>query len=389
MDLLYNTLLKNARTILYFPAYFLKNCHLTGGETTDRRKIGRTAVLAAGTVLGSWLFLRFLGPVLLPFGVGLAAASAVEPAVGQLRDRLRLPRWLAAGICVTVLYGAVALLLYVLCRVLCREAAGFARTLPALARSLEGPAQALEQRLLQLSGRFPDGVGLALREGIREFFRSGAGLAARAYEWVFDFASGLLRRIPDLALFLLTAVLSSFMLASELPRLRALWRKKAPEKWQSYVHKGLGRVKTTLGGWLKAQVKLMLICALVLTAGFLILGVDYPLLFGMVIALIDALPVLGTGMVLIPWGLWSFLQGNSFLGVGLLCLYGAAALTRTALEPRMVGKQIGLDPLVTLLALYAGYRIMGVGGMILFPLGALFLKQFWSHMEKKFDNPAD
>ena len=87
-------------------------------------------------MLGSWLFLRFLGPVLLPFGVGLAASSAVEPAVGQLRDRLRLPRWLAAGICVTVLYGAVALLLYVLCRVLCREAAGFARTLPALARSL-------------------------------------------------------------------------------------------------------------------------------------------------------------------------------------------------------------------------------------------------------------
>lgn len=389
MELLYNTLLKNARTILRFPAYFLKTCRWSGGASTDKRKIRRIAVIAAGAILGSWVFFRFLGPVLLPFGVGLAAATAVEPAVGQLQERLRLPRWLAVGICVTVLYGAVALLLYILCRVLCREAMGFARTLPALVRSLEKPAQSLEQRLLQISGRFPDGVGLALREGIREFFRSGAGLATRAYEWIFGFVSDLLRRIPDLALFLLTAVLSSFMLASELPRLRLLWQEKAPEKWKMDARKGLGRIKTTLGSWLKAQIKLMMICAMVLTAGFLILGVEYPLLFGMVIALIDALPVLGTGTVLIPWGLWSFLQGNSFLGVGLLCLYGAAALTRTALEPRMVGKQIGLDPLLTLLALYAGYRIMGVGGMILFPLGALFLKQFWIHMEKKIDNPPD
>ena len=127
----------------------------------------------------------------------------------------------------------------------------------------------------------------------------------------------------------------------------------------------------------------MTVTFLLLTAGLLVLQVDYPLLFGLAIALIDALPVFGSGTVLIPWGLMQFLRGKTFLGVGLLCLYGAAALTRTALEPRMLGKQMGLDPLLTLLALYAGYHFLGVLGMILFPIGALLAKQFWDHMEKK------
>ena len=123
-------------------------------------------------------------------------------------------------------------------------------------------------------------------------------------------------------------------------------------------------------------MKLMIVSALVLTVGFLILRVDYPLLFGLIIALIDALPALGTGLILIPWALFMYLQGNSFLGTGLLLLYGAAALLRTALEPRLLGKQMGLDPLLTLLALYGGYRLLGIPGMILFPIGAMMLKQF-------------
>lgn len=176
------------------------------------------------------------------------------------------------------------------------------------------------------------------------------------------------------------------MLSAELPQLRKLWQKKAPHLWQQRARSLLGRFRDTLGAWLKAQAKLMGISALVLTAGFLILQVDYPLLFGLVIALIDALPALGTGLILIPWGLFMFLQGNTYLGAGLIILYGTAALIRTALEPRLLGKQMGLDPLLTLLALYGGYRLFGIPGMILFPIGAIMVKQFWNHMENR---PAD
>lgn len=344
----------------------------------EKQNLWRKALTIAGTAAAAWGLLWLFGPVLLPFFLGLLIAKAAEPAMEALIQRFRLPRWLAAGLCVSLMYILLILLLTLLCQILCREAMGFARSLPTLAQSLAEPVQRLEQWLLRLVSRFPDGIGHALEEGVSEFFRSGAGLAGKLYNWLFSFASALLMQTPDIALFVLTAVLSSFMIASELPDLKAIWQKKVPTAWQTRLQTLLQRLKGTLGAWFRTQLKLMSITFLVLTAGFLILGIDYPLLFSLLIAVIDALPMLGSGVILIPWGLFQFLQGNTFLGAGLLCLYGAAALTRTALEPRMLGKQIGLDPLLTLLALYSGYHFLGITGMILFPVGAMLAKQFWS-----------
>ena len=255
-----------------------------------------------------------------------------------------------------------------------------------LAQSLTEPVERLREWLLGLTERFPEGIAGALREGVTDFFRSGAGIAGKVYEWAFDFASSVLKKVPDLALFLLTAVLSSFMLCAQRPRLIALWKQKAPPLWRQRLQRAGMRVKNTFGGWCRAQAKLMGVTFLVLTTGFLLLHVQYPLLFGLGISLVDALPVFGVGTVLIPWGLVMFAQGNTFLGTGLICLYGAAALLRTALEPRLLGKQIGMDPLLTLLVIYAGYRFFGVAGMLLFPLGAMLFKQFWGSAEKRIDN---
>lgn len=88
-------------------------------------------------------------------------------------------------------------------------------------------------------------------------------------------------------------------------------------------------------------------------------------------ALVDAVPVLGTGTVLLPWSLILFLQGDNARSIGLLGLYGVISLTRSVLEPKLVGRELGLDPLVTLFALYAGYKLWGIGGMILSPLLAV------------------
>lgn len=335
-------------------------------------------------LLAAWLTFRFLGPVLLPFGAGLLLALAAEPLVTRLQQQLRLPRWAAAGISITGLYLFLILLFALVCRLLWQELTAFVQSLPTLVSSVSGWMQLWQQRLLLLVQRFPDGIAQLLTQTITDTLQDSAGLAQKLYDWLFPLLSGLVKGIPDFLLFLLTAVLSSFMLAAELPKLRTLWQKKAPNTWQHRTQALLKRFKNTLGGWIKAQFKLMCISALVLTAGFLILKIDYPLLFGMVIALIDALPALGTGLILIPWAMFMYLQGNTFLGTGLLLLYGAAALIRTALEPRLLGKQMGLDPLLALLALYSGYRFLGIWGMILFPIGAIMVKQFWNHLE----NPA-
>lgn len=347
-----------------------------------KRKLWQQALTIAAAVGAVWLGLWLLGPVLAPFGLGLLLARAVSPAIDGLTGRGRLPRWLAAGLCVTGLYLLAAGSLWLLCRLLCRELFGLLQSLPGAAQALTGPVRRLEQWLLDAAARFPDGIGLALEQSVRDFFRSGAGLPEKLYQGLFTLASALLMGMPDILLFLITAILSSFMLAAQLPRLTGFWKKKAPALWQQRADELGQRLKRTLGGWVLTQLKLMGITALVLTVGFLVLQIEYPVVLGLVIAGIDALPVLGSGAILIPWGLLQFLRGQTLQAVGILILYGVSALLRTALEPRLLGKQMGLDPLLTLAALYAGYHFLGILGMLLFPIGAMLIKQFWTGGEE-------
>lgn len=331
--------------------------------------------------VGLWLFAAVLLPILLPFLIGLLLALLVERPLHALLRRTRLPRRLASFLCVLSVFAVLGVGLFFLLRTLFSEIMGFIRQLPTLAQEVAVPLARLESQLLELAGKLPDGIGTGLRSGIRNLFESGAGLGAKVYEWFFRFASGFLGKAPGILLFLVTTVLSSFMFSGELPALRAYLQQHLPDKWRTSLHRVLGHLKSSLGGWLRAQLKLMGILFLLITIGLMLLGTDYPFLFGLLIALVDALPVLGTGVILVPWSLLHFAQGNLHCGIGLLILYGVATLSRQALEPRLVGKQTGLPPLLTLLALYIGFRTVGVAGMILFPLGVIFLKQVWDHAD--------
>ena len=118
----------------------------------------------------------------------------------------------------------------------------------------------------------------------------------------------------------------------------------------------------------------MLLTWLTVSVGFWVLGIRGGFLWAMLVALVDAVPMLGTGLVLLPWALVSFLQGLQLRAVGLCVLVGVAAVLRTTLEPRLVGKQLGLDPLVTLVCLYVGYRLWGFLGLLFAPMlaGVIF-----------------
>ena len=322
------------------------------------RKIWKTVLIALGCALGAWAFGALLLPVLLPFFIGLAVSLLAEKPVRLLQTRAHVPRSLASGLCVLLLFGLLFGGLFFLCRLLCAEAADLARQLPRLAENLAPLFEKLKSRLLALAERLPDGLGTGLRAGVEEFFKTGAGFGTKLYETLFSWASGIIGRLPDAVLFAVTAILSSFMLSGELPAIRGWLRRTVRPAWLEKLQTLGGHVRTTLGGWLRAQLKLMGITFLILNAGLLLLRVRYPVLAALVITVVDALPVFGTGTILIPWALALFLQGETKTGIGLVILYGAAALSRQALEPRLVGKQVGLNPVLTLLALYTGYRLL-------------------------------
>ena len=158
-------------------------------------------------------------------------------------------------------------------------------------------------------------------------------------------------------------------------RLRTRLQSPPEGSWLARVLPRLRRIRHALWCWLKAQGKLSCISFLILLAGLLLLGIPWAPLWAFLIALVDAVPLLGTGTVLIPWALVSLLQARPVEALGLFAIYLTAALTRSVMEPRLVGKQLGLDPLITLGAIYAGYRFWGFGGILLAPILCVVVKE--------------
>lgn len=333
---------------------------------------------AAGAVLLAVAAGFLILPLLLPFLLAYGLALGAEPAVAALGRRTRLPRWFRSGLCVTGLFLALGAVLCFFGRILWEELLRLVRQLPLLLSQLQPALTALREGLEDLARRAPDTLSAPLIRWIDELFAGGAGLLESLYGFLSGLVSGIVTGAPRLLLSLVTTVIAAYMSSAALPGLKAWLRRRLPAAWQEWLRQLRTRGRAVLGGWLRAQLKLILLVFLLLTLGLWVLGVEFPLLFGGLIALLDALPVLGTGTVLIPWALLSFLQERSALGFGLLALYGLCSLSRSVLEPHLVGRQLGLPPLLTLMAFYIGFRLFGIAGMILLPLIVLLIKPFVS-----------
>jgi len=329
-------------------------------------------------ILGLWLGIRYLLPIAMPFLLAGLLALVAEPLVIFFQKKTGLPRAIATGIGMTMVLVLLVLSVMVLVALLLRELGLLAGVVPDLADTAVEGLSLLEGWLLGLVSRAPGNMGTMLQRSVEGFFSDGTALLDRITTWLLGLAGGIVKGLPDSALGLFTWLLASYMLSAKLPVLKGWVHRRLPPQWHEKYRPMLKRLKKALGGWLKAQAKLMAVTFIVLITGLFILQISYAPLWALVIAFVDALPVLGSGMVLVPWSIVCFLQGESVRGVGLLGIYAAACLLRSILEPRFVGKQLGLDPLVTLAAIYVGYRLLGLGGMILAPLVAVILTQVFT-----------
>lgn len=331
------------------------------------RKYIPAALIFAGIIL----FFRYLLPLLLPFVLGAALAFSAEPLVGFLCRRLRLKRPLATGIGISTAFSFLALVVMVLGAFVLRQIKNLAGFLPELESSLQLGIDTADRTLRNLTGKVPGELGVVLTRNVEGLISNGDGLISRATDFLLKLASGFLSHVPGSALAIATGIISSFMISTKLPAIRQRLRQFLSAEKMAPVVTGAARLKSALLGWLKAQAKLSAVTFVLMLLGFFLLRIPRAPLWAVAVALVDAFPILGTGTILIPWSLISFLQGDPVPAFGLLGLYAAAALIRSVLEPRFLGKHLGLDPLVTLVALYVGFRLWGILGMILAPMLAV------------------
>ena len=329
------------------------------------RKIG----MIAGVFFLAWGAFRYFLPIAAPFLLGWFFASAAEPVTRIFCRRGLLGRGIAAGVSVTLVLVFLAGAIWLLAALCYRELSAVASGMPEYAYLAEMGLERFRNWALALAERIPGGMGELLGRSLTGLFREGGMLLDRLTSGALTLAGAAAGKLPGGALMIGTAVISSYMIAARYPELKQ--RLFGSERFRYRWEPMLERLRRTVGLWLSAQLKLTSVTFGIAAAGFLLLRVEHWLLLTVVTALVDAVPLLGTGTVLIPMVLLALLKGEQVRAVGLLGLYVTAMLTRSALEPRLVGRELGLNPLVTLMALYAGFQIWGVPGMILSPILAV------------------
>lgn len=316
-----------------------------------------------------------LGPWLAPFLLAFALAAALEPAVALLERKAHLPRRWAALVCAlllaAVLLGGTALL----ARRLWLEAGVLLERLPALLGRLSGMGGTLDRLAYRLTVAAPPGAKALLTSLFTAAQAQLTSLAGDLSSWIGRWCAGLLTALPGAGLFLFTALLATYFFSAGRPEVLAFLRRQIPVRFLPRLDALWVQLKSALGGWLRAQAILMGLTFGVLSLGLLVMRVELAILIAAGVALLDALPVFGTGTVLLPWAVVSALGGNLGRAAALLCLYGAVWMLRSLLEPKLVADRVGLHPLAALIAMYGGFTLFSVAGMILAPIAAVVLKQ--------------
>ncbi len=346
-----------------------------------KNREGKMLFVLLAIFAAAWIVFHFLMPLFLPFLLGWILASLAQPQIRFLQARLHCPRNLASAVTISCGLVLLAMVVMLIAGFGYREASVLVHRLPQVAEQFSEKAEQLQSWAMNLARQAPVGLSKPLQHLLLEIFTSGNILLQKVTGMVLSLAGRAVGGISGGAFLLGTAVISSFMISAQYPQLHrriaaaGIWRDQLEPLWR--------RICAALGNWLRAQIKLSGVTFGIILGGFLILRVDQPILWAAVTAIVDAVPMLGTGTVLIPMAVISLIWGDKIRGIGLAALYMTALATRSTLEPRMVGRQLGLNPLITLLALYVGFRIWGIGGMILAPILAVLAFQLTAAGESK------
>ena len=343
-------------------------------EESRGRQRARRLIRAAALLLGLWLAVKYLLGPALPFLLSLALAKLLEPAVERLSRRLGLRRGFVSAVCCLAVTGALLAAAALASGRLLRELGAFARALPGMLAGSGGLLSRLRGMVTRYIVAAPPEVQDALNAAVSGLTRRLGQVPGELMGRVMSLAPELLSHAPAIALSVVTFFISLFFISASYPRITAFLARQVPPDKRGAVREIRSGVADVLGKWLRAEC---LLCALTfaeLCAAFLLLRIDYAVLLALVTALIDMLPVLGTGTVLIPWAAAKLILGDPLRAALLMVTYGVVTLVRSIAEPKLVGGQVGLPAAATLAAMYAGFRTVGVAGMVIFPLALMALK---------------
>mgnify|MGYP004545808739 FL=1 len=326
------------------------------------------------------LFLAFkLSVFYMPFLIAFIISLIIEPAIRLLMRKMKLTRKLSSIIIFIIvsviiigslIWGTISLI---------SEASNL----------LSGLNEYVEKAYIlfqNFTNRF-DFNKIHLPNEIKNIIQNSTnGLLNTASNWIRNALTGLLNvvtSIPTIAIYFVVTIMALYLICVDKVYILDQIEHHFPKKWVFKVGNHVRDLIKTLGGYLKAEATLILVSFIISLIGLYILkfaqfNIEFPLLMALFIGFVDALPILGSGTVMVPWAIISALNGDLKLGLAIIILFIIMSVIRQFLEPKLVSKHIGTHPIFTLIAMYTGFKFIGVIGMLVGPIILIIIKNVFA-----------
>ena len=321
------------------------------------------------------LCLKYVLPFLLPFVVAFLIAALLNRPIMFLAEKLNGKRVVPAILMTLLFYVAAAALFSLLGLRVFMFVWETVRALPQLYRNTLEPAlETMFSSLEVYLDELDPAVVTALMDNMNSALGSLGSFVTNASVRIISYISGIAAAVPGSFLNVIITIIVTFFLAIDYPKVTGFILRQLPEKADFYIGEVRDYVGGTLLKCLASYALILCITFLEISVGLTVLRVPNAILIALCIAVFDILPVLGTGGIMIPWGIISLIIGKWVLGLGLLALYLIITVIRNIIEPKIVGHQVGLHPVVTLLSMLAGLQLFGIIGLFGFPITLSLLK---------------
>lgn len=323
-------------------------------------------------IFGTYFMSTTLIFYILPFIISWIISSILEPLITFFTTRLNISRNTATfmGICFFILF--VGTIIALIGGMVIVQLTKLSIELPKYSKNLYSHSNYFTKKLRSFYIQLPPHIAQSIINGVNGLFQNLTSIIAKSITYLLSFMSV----IPGFFAFLFVTIISTFFMTRDKHKIKSFIIMQFPTNALSKSRVVKQNLLFALIGYIKAQFILMFITFIESAIGLSIIGIDYAILIAFFASIIDALPIFGTGCIYIPLIIWNFLTHSYRQSISLSILYGFIIFVRQLLEPKILGSQIGIYPLVTLISMYIGLKLFGVLGLIIGPICVVVFMTF-------------
>lgn len=345
----------------------------------NSKKIVKKILILIISVLGIFLAIK-LAVFYMPFIIAFALYLIIEPVIKFFMRKLKLKRKTSALLILIIVIALIIGLLAWGIVTIISESSNLLKNLNDYINIINNFIQAKMSKF--------DFNKIQVSDEMKAIFNSSTQeLLVHASNIAKNFLTGLLQTltsIPTMAFYIVITIMSLYFISTDKIYMIDQLEHHLPKEWVRVLAKHIKEISGSLGGYLKAQVILIVVSFVISLVGLYIysfvgFNINYPLLVALGIGFVDALPILGSGTIMIPWAIIAACKGDINMGVAILILWLIMTVVRQIIEPKVVGRQIGIHPIFTIIAMYTGMKFCGLVGLFVGPIILIILKNIFEN----------